>query len=76
MESSEPKHDFFKLLPQQVDCVVSKLGSPNIVKLFCYVGFLNLQGFGLVVSKLGSPNIVKLFWYVGFLNLQGFGVQI
>ena len=32
VESSEPKHDFFKLLPQQVDRVVSKLGSPNIVK--------------------------------------------
>ena len=49
VESSEPKHDFFKLLPQQVDCVVSKLGSPNIVKLFRYVGFLNLQGFGFQI---------------------------
>ena len=48
LESGEPKHEFFKLLPQQVDCVVSKLGSSNIVKLFWYVGFLNLQGFGFL----------------------------
>lgn len=31
-----------------MDCVVSKLGSPNVVKLLWYVGFLNLQGFGFL----------------------------
>ena len=43
-----PSTKFFKLLSQQMDCAVSKLGSPNVVKLLWYVGFLNLQGFGFL----------------------------
>ena len=59
LDSGETKHDFLKLLLQQVNCVVSEPGSPHIVKVNWYLGFLNSQGFSFLNMGTTEPEVAS-----------------